>query len=137
MQRTGGGIERLFRARSLTLAATGLVAGSLALAGCGGSSSSGSSAATGGSGGTVGVSLILKTLTNPYFVSMKKDAQAAADKDNVNLTVAAGKQDGDTQIADHRHRQRDLPRRQGHPDHHQRRRGQRGAATRPRRPGCS
>jgi len=96
MQRTGGGIERLFRARSLTLAATGLVAGSLALAGCGGSSSSGSSAAAGGSGGTVGVSLILKTLTNPYFVSMQKDAQKEADKDGVKLTVAAGKQDGDT-----------------------------------------
>jgi fructose transport system substrate-binding protein len=28
---------------------------------------------------------------------MEKDAQAAAAKDNVNLTVAAGKQDGDTQ----------------------------------------
>ncbi len=97
MQRTGGGIERLFRARSLTLAATGLVAGSLALAGCGGSSSSGSSAAAGGSGGTVGVSLILKTLTNPYFVSMKNDAQKQADKEGVKLTVAAGKQDGDTQ----------------------------------------
>ena len=45
----------------------------------------------------MGVSLILKTLSNPYFVSMEKDAQAAAAKDNVNLTVAAGKQDGDTQ----------------------------------------
>ena len=96
MQRTGGTIGRLFRARSLTVAATGLVAGSLALAGCGGSSGSGSSAAGGGSGGTVGVSLILKTLTNPYFVSMQKDAQTEADKDGVKLTVAAGKQDGDT-----------------------------------------
>jgi fructose transport system substrate-binding protein len=80
----------------LTVAATGVVAGSLALAGCGGSSGSGSSAAGGGSGGTVGVSLILKTLTNPYFVSMQKDAQKEADKDGVKLTVAAGKQDGDT-----------------------------------------
>jgi fructose transport system substrate-binding protein len=84
----------------LTVAATGLVAGSLALAGCGGSSGSGSSggstAAGGGGGGSVGVSLILKTLTNPYFVSMQKDAQKEADKDGVKLTVAAGKQDGDT-----------------------------------------
>ena len=32
-----------------------------------------------GRGGTAGVSLILKTLTNPYFVSMKNDAQKAAD----------------------------------------------------------
>jgi fructose transport system substrate-binding protein len=100
MQTSGGGIGRLFRARSLTLAATGLVAGSLALAGCGGSSGSGgsggSAAGGGGGGGTVGVSLILKTLTNPYFVSMQKDAQKEADKDGVKLTVAAGKQDGDT-----------------------------------------
>ena len=56
------------------------------------------SAAGGGSTGKqVGVSLILKTLTNPYFVSMANDAKAAAAKDNVKLTVAAGKQDGDTQ----------------------------------------
>jgi fructose transport system substrate-binding protein len=39
----------------------------------------------------------LKTLTNPYFVSMQKDAEAAAAKDNVTLTVAAGTKDGDTQ----------------------------------------
>src|SRR5919205_714838 len=98
MHRTGGGIGPLFRARSMTLAATGLVAGSLALAGCGGSSGSGSSTAAGGGGGggSVGVSLILKTLTNPYFVSMQKDAQKEAAKDGVKLTVAAGKQDGDT-----------------------------------------
>ncbi|GAA2094364.1 sugar ABC transporter substrate-binding protein [Microlunatus panaciterrae] len=45
----------------------------------------------------VGVSLILKTQTNPYFVSMKKSAQEAADKLNVRLSVAAGTADGDTQ----------------------------------------
>jgi len=45
----------------------------------------------------VGVSLILKTLTNPYFVTMKSDAEAAAAKDGVHLTVAAGSSDGDTQ----------------------------------------
>jgi fructose transport system substrate-binding protein len=43
------------------------------------------------------VSLILKTLSNPYFVSMEKDAKTEAAKDNVTLTVAAGKIDGDTQ----------------------------------------
>lgn len=62
----------------------------LTLAACG--SSSGGS----GSSGKVGVSLILKTLSNPYFVSMEKDAKAAATKSNVDLTVAAGSQDGDT-----------------------------------------
>lgn len=82
-----------------TVVAVGIVAGSLALAACSSSSSGGP---TGGSSGgstsqKVGVSLILKTLSNPYFVSMEKDAKTEAAKDNVNLTVAAGKQDGDTQ----------------------------------------
>jgi fructose transport system substrate-binding protein len=61
-----------------------------------GASTSGSSAPAATSK-QVGVTLILKTLTNPYFVSMEKDAKTAAAKDNVKLSVAAGKQDGDTQ----------------------------------------
>jgi fructose transport system substrate-binding protein len=52
-------------------------------------------AAAAPAGGKVGVSLILKTLSNPFFVSMEKDAQANADKLGVKLTVAAGKEDGD------------------------------------------
>jgi fructose transport system substrate-binding protein len=94
------------RRRAAITAASALCA-AVALAACSSSSSSSSSssgAATSGgsttgssSGQAVGVSLILKTLSNPYFVTMEKDAQAAAAKDNVHLTVAAGKQDGDTQ----------------------------------------
>ena len=94
------------RRRAAITAASALCA-AVALAACSSSSSSSSSssgAATSGgsttgssSGQAVGVSLILKTLSNPYFVTMQKDAQAAAAKDNVHLTVAAGKQDGDTQ----------------------------------------
>ena len=53
-------------------------------------------AAAPATGEKVGVTLILKTLSNPFFVSMQKDAQANADKLGVNLTVAAGKDDGDT-----------------------------------------
>jgi fructose transport system substrate-binding protein len=84
--------------RRHAMAAMALLGGSLALAACGSSNSSGSSGSSGsGGGGQVGVSLILKTLTNPYFVSMKNDAQKAADQAGVKLTVAAGKQDGDTQ----------------------------------------
>ncbi len=44
-----------------------------------------------------GVSLILKTQTNPYFVSMKKAALEQAAKSDVHLWVAAGTADGDTQ----------------------------------------
>src|SRR4051812_32137217 len=80
--------------RRSAVAVAMLAAGSLVLAACGGS---GGSSGTVGSNDQVGVSLILKTLSNPYFVSMRKDAEAEAAKDNVRLTVAAGKTDGDTQ----------------------------------------
>ena len=82
------------------------LAASLALAACGsdkksstatnaaGTSAPGGTA--GASGGTVGVSLILKNLSNAFFVSMQKSAEEAASKIGVSLTVAAGKEDGDT-----------------------------------------
>lgn len=54
-------------------------------------------ASCGGNGGKVGVSLILKTQSNPYFVSMKKAAEIQADKSGVHLSVATGNADGDTQ----------------------------------------
>ncbi|MFD8717750.1 substrate-binding domain-containing protein [Streptomyces sp. NPDC059629] len=88
------------RSRRTTAAMTvGLTVCLTAALGACGSGSGSSSSASGGStsGGKVGVSLILKTLTNPYFVSMEKDAKTQAAKDNVNLTVAAGNADGDTQ----------------------------------------
>lgn len=86
------------RTRRTQAAAVGTaLCAAAALAACS-SSSTGNAASSGSSGGSsVGVSLILKTLTNPYFVSMESDAKAAAAKDNVSLTVAAGTQDGDTQ----------------------------------------
>jgi fructose transport system substrate-binding protein len=83
--------------RRQVVAAVALLGGSLALAACGSSNSGGGSSGGGGGGGKVGVSLILKTLTNPYFVSMKNDAQKAADAAGVSLSVAGGKSDGDTQ----------------------------------------
>src|SRR6478609_585248 len=93
------------RARLIKLGGVtaGVAAAALALSAC---SSSSNSSSSGGGGGTsggggggkkVGVSLILKTLSNPYFVSMEKDAKTAASQNNVDLTVAAGKTDGDTQ----------------------------------------
>src|SRR3954469_9290009 len=51
----------------------------------------------GGNEGKTGVSLIIKTQTNPYFVSMKQAAQAEAKKSGAHLSVAAGNADGDTQ----------------------------------------
>lgn len=72
-------LRRLIGALCVVLIAAGL------LTGCGSSDN------------RVGVSLILKTQTNPYFVAMKKAAQAEADRLNVRLSVAAGTVDGDTQ----------------------------------------
>ena len=85
-----------------------LVAFALVAAACGDDddSTTTTAAASGGettttaaaSGGeTVGVTLVLKTLTNPFFVSMADSAQAEADALGVSLTVAAGDIDGDTQ----------------------------------------
>ena len=68
--------------------------GTLALAACGSSDG-------GGEGdGDVGVSLIIKTTSNPFFVAMQDGAKKAAKEDGVDLTLAAGKSDGDeaTQI---------------------------------------
>jgi fructose transport system substrate-binding protein len=39
--------------------------------------------------------LITKDSINPFFVAMQDGAKAAAEKDNVTLTIAAGKEDGD------------------------------------------
>jgi fructose transport system substrate-binding protein len=72
--------------RTMRLSAAGSIAAIAALAftGCSGSGSD-----------KVGVALIVKTTTNPYFVAMEDAAKADAAKAGVNLTLAAGKQDGD------------------------------------------
>jgi fructose transport system substrate-binding protein len=46
--------------------------------------------------GPIGVTLITKTSTNPFFVAMAAGAKDAADKLGIALTTAAGKEDGDT-----------------------------------------
>ena len=46
-------------------------------------------------GDNVAVTLITKDSINPFFVAMQDGAKAAAEKDNVTLTIAAGKEDGD------------------------------------------
>ncbi|NUO35822.1 MAG: substrate-binding domain-containing protein [Dermatophilaceae bacterium] len=83
---------------ALVAVATGTLV--LGAAACGSSDSGsggsgGASGAGGGGGEKVGVSLITKDSTNPFFVAMQKGAKADADKNNVTLTVASGKQEGD------------------------------------------
>ena len=83
---------KLHRSPRTALALTALAATAFGVSACG--SAAGSS---GSSSSSVGVTLILKTLSNPYFVTMENDAKSEAKKDGVNLTVAAGTSDGDTQ----------------------------------------
>lgn len=75
-------------------------AAAVTLAACGGGNAAtgGGSTSTGAAkaNGTVQVALILKTFTNPYFISMENSATADAAKLGVKLTVSAGTSDGDT-----------------------------------------
>jgi fructose transport system substrate-binding protein len=87
--RSGAARRRLVALGAITVGAA------LAVSACGGGSDSGSGG--GGGGDKVGVSLITKDSTNPFFVAMQKGAKADAAKNNVELTVASGKQDGDEQ----------------------------------------
>ncbi len=87
------------RTRTLALASAATVA--LALGACSSSSGGGGAGggATGGGGGAkIGVALITKDSSNPFFVAMQKGAKEEASKaGNIDLTVASGKQEGDDQ----------------------------------------
>lgn len=80
---------------TFALAASVAAVAALSLSACSpaGSSSAGSTA---GADEQVGVTLIVKTTSNPFFVAMEDAAKADAGKVNVKLTLAAGKKDGDT-----------------------------------------
>jgi fructose transport system substrate-binding protein len=89
------------RRRGVRLAAAVAVAAaaSLAFAACGGGGTgtpgAEGSASGGGGGGEIPVTLITKDNNNPYWISMQKGADAAAAKDGITLTKAAGAKDGD------------------------------------------
>jgi fructose transport system substrate-binding protein len=90
--------SRTARRALVAVAAGNLVLGAAA---CGSSTDTGSTGSTGGAGAaggdTVGIALITKDSTNPFFVAMQKGAQAEAAKNNVDLTIASGAKDGDEQ----------------------------------------
>ncbi|MEJ6553482.1 substrate-binding domain-containing protein [Microbacterium esteraromaticum] len=86
------------RHRVVTAAIGASAALAISLTGC-----SGSPTGSGGEGSgddEIGVSLIVKTNSNPFFIAMQEGAKAAAEQEGVALTLAAGKEDGDedTQI---------------------------------------
>ena len=82
---------RLGAALALTAAA------SLMFAACGGGGTGepGGEATGGQAGEPVAVTLITKTSTNPFFITMQKGAEEAGKANNVTITTAAGKADGD------------------------------------------
>ncbi len=82
--------------RGLAVVATAAVVFVACSSSGGGSSPAGSGAAAGSPGGAIGVTLITKTSTNPFFVAMAKGADESAKKLGITLTTAAGKEDGDT-----------------------------------------
>ncbi|MCK0117618.1 substrate-binding domain-containing protein [Isoptericola sp. S6320L] len=67
----------------------------MALSACGSGADEEAGADNGVEGDDVGVSLIVKTTTNPFFVAMQDGAEAAAEEHGVALTLAAGREDGD------------------------------------------
>ncbi|ROR91314.1 substrate-binding domain-containing protein [Nocardioides aurantiacus] len=87
-------LNSLRHRRTLVSAVVG--ASCLAMAACGSGGGSGS-----GGGDDVGVTLITKNSSNPFFVTMQEGAKKAGEADGVKITTAAGKEDGDeqTQIA--------------------------------------
>jgi len=84
--------------RIVPLAATAaaVVVASMVVAACGSSSSSESPSAADSSHAPIKVTLILKDLSNPYWIFMRNAAKAEAAKLGVSLKVFAGQTDSDT-----------------------------------------
>jgi fructose transport system substrate-binding protein len=74
-----------------------LLAVGLSAAACGGSDATPTSSGAASGDERVSVSLITKTANNPFFISMQNGAKEAAAKNNVDLNLEAGKEDGDEQ----------------------------------------
>ena len=88
--------RRLFPRRPGLVPLALAAAAALALAGCAGSSSPPASGASAASGDKpVSVALITKDSVNPFWIAMQNGAKQAATANNVKLTLAAGKADGD------------------------------------------
>ena len=77
--------------RSLAFVAATATA-ALGLAACGSSDDS----SNGDGGGDIAVTLITKNTSNPFFVAMADGAKKAGEAEGVKITLAAGKEDGDT-----------------------------------------
>lgn len=77
------------------LVALAAIAAALVTAGCSSERSGGGNA--GGASGPIKIGLVTKTDTNPYFVTLREAAKAAAQRQNAQLIALAGKFDGDNE----------------------------------------
>ncbi len=88
--------RRIAPARKAVLAAAVLGLAGLGLSACGADAEPG---ATGSSAPAaeeeIAVTLITKDSVNPFWIAMQNGAKQAAEANNVDLTIAAGKADGD------------------------------------------
>jgi fructose transport system substrate-binding protein len=89
------------RRRLIALAAVAVAVVAACSSGSGSTAPSSAASAAGSAAGSpaagsAGVTLITKTATNPFFVAMAAGAKEGTDKLGMKLTVAAGKEDGDT-----------------------------------------
>lgn len=96
--------RRTSRLRRSATAALGFASALALLAGCATGSAPEEApepGATSSGGDEVGISLIVKTASNPFFIAMREAAEAAAAEQGISLTFEAGTEDGDeaTQIA--------------------------------------
>ena len=85
-----------WRVKGLAALSTLALLSACAGSGAEGTGTSGTTDAPGDAAEAIGVTLITKTSTNPFFVAMAAGAEEKATELGVNLTTAAGTEDGDT-----------------------------------------
>lgn len=90
------------RTRALSLTAAATIVVGLGAAGCGSAASagSGSGSASGSASGSSGktADLVISTLNNPFFVSLKNGAQAEAQKEGVSLDLQNANNSDSTEL---------------------------------------
>ena len=91
---------KLARRAIVSIALVSTAALALSACGGGGAAPAARPAAAVAATQPIAVTLITKTSTNPFFIAMQKGAEEAGKANNVTITTAAGKADGDeaTQI---------------------------------------
>lgn len=85
--------------KKMRMAAVLLAAGIMttAISGCGGSESAPAGSAAGADGGGMKVGVVLKTLSNPFYVTMQEAMEAKADEMGLEMVLQAPEAETDTE----------------------------------------